>query len=717
MWNRLRHFLPLYVISCLPIVVANAVNAQELEAETVFVASEQAHVRSGPSKDDYPTSVIKRGTAVTSYHETDDGWLAIQPPPGSFSWVPATAGYLLPGGKSLEITSDKVVSWIGTKLGKAKQYRWQVELSAGEQLVVLGEASRKSADGQEALWYRVVPPNGEFRWIHRSDTSATPIDDAKPAKIVNTSATPLASTQATAQANDTESGKDAVQVAGASVESEPMQTPSSVQPAAYHEDVFSANAQPLRPIPSSSSGRRMTPTQQGDSNPWNGWHAWELTDDGLRFTLFDRLRGGSRTRDPLQSDPFDISMATKHVQKPSPTTNARKSRPPQVVQSGVRQPNFLEGSRTARSSSTNARPNTAVARNNRPWRDPRTLGRNSADGDYYPSDLAGNESIGSFADDRDGTFEDRSRPDFASEGAVGVRNRDRSPSEIEQRMRPGAEQLVNQIREGVGALGSSLRAGLNLTGTKDATLRPVQRDTEVPSFQSVDWYGVSTENDDLASSSGASRTRQQDLGQSPAYTEAELNRLQADLTAMVAAPPASWDLKDIKRRTEYLIKYGASPVARGRARLLLERVEEFEQHASKTAFTTFGNVTSASYTSIPSTLGSNSQIAPVSTAPVSTAQFNARSSDSSLRASSYAQGSRNYDATGWLVPVYGAQSSLPEYALTNRAGQTVAYVTTLPGMNLSVYLNKPVGIIGLRGYLPQLQANYIQAERVLIIKQ
>lgn len=696
--NRIRESIPQLVFCWLVCVISNASSAQDSKSETVFVSSKQAQIRSGPSKDDYPTSLVERGTPLKSFHETEDGWLAIQPPPGSFSWVPATSGYLLPGGKSLEITAEESVSWIGTKLGIAKQYRWQVELNPGEQLVVVGEASRQSSNGQSSLWYRVAPPNGEFRWIHRSDTSKEPVDAAEPERIASTEAKPLEN-EATSAVATTQERSDTPE--NSILENQNTQSSNAVQQAAYQEDIFSAGDQALRPIPNQSPSRRITPARQGNkASPWNGWHAWELTDDGMRFTLFDRMRGGRTAKDPLKSDPFDISMATKHVQRPPANAMARAPRS-NTQRLASPQPR-VDNSVNRRPPSSNGTTQNIV-RKDRPWRDPRTLGKNSLQDDYYSSDYASRDS------DRYGSL---GSSDYARRDEFDA-NQEQRASDPNPVSRPGAEQLIAQIRDGVGALGSSLRSGLNLPSAQKPTDSRASNEfeNEVPSFQAVDWYGVSSDKNNITPASAQQRPSSSTMDQSPAFTEIELNRLQADLTAMVAAPASSWDLKDIKQRTEYLIKYGSTPVSRGRARLLLERIEEFEQHASKTAFTTFGRVTSATYSSAPATFASGG-----TNPPVTTAQFGARPDDLP-QSSALLRGGRQYDATGWLVPVYGATTSLPEYALTNQAGQTVAYVTTLPGMNLSIYLNKPVGIIGLRGYLPQLQAGYIQAERVFVIKK
>ena len=44
--------------------------------------------------------------------------------------------------------------------------RWQVQLAKGEPVTVIGRSEREGPDGPQ-LWYRIVPPSGEYRWVHR----------------------------------------------------------------------------------------------------------------------------------------------------------------------------------------------------------------------------------------------------------------------------------------------------------------------------------------------------------------------------------------------------------------------------------------------------------------------------------------------------------------------------------------------------------------------
>lgn len=132
----------------------------------VFIAQENAYTRCGPSEEFYRTDPLRHGQELMVYAETDDGWLGVRPPDGSFCWIPAETADMDDGGETGTIVEDRTVAWIGTHLGRALKYRWQVQLANGEPITVIGRSEREGPDGPQ-LWYRIVPPSGEYRWVHR----------------------------------------------------------------------------------------------------------------------------------------------------------------------------------------------------------------------------------------------------------------------------------------------------------------------------------------------------------------------------------------------------------------------------------------------------------------------------------------------------------------------------------------------------------------------
>jgi uncharacterized protein YraI len=72
-----------------------------------------------------------------------------------------------------------------------------------------------------------------------------------------------------------------------------------------------------------------------------------------------------------------------------------------------------------------------------------------------------------------------------------------------------------------------------------------------------------------------------------------------------------------------------------------------------------------------------------------------------------------FDGNGWLVPVHSSQRLAPPYALLDAEGEVLFYVAPSPGLNLHRYLRKRVGIYGQRREHPSVNKPWIAAERVV----
>jgi hypothetical protein len=160
-----------------------------------------------------------------------------------------------------------------------------------------------------------------------------------------------------------------------------------------------------------------------------------------------------------------------------------------------------------------------------------------------------------------------------------------------------------------------------------------------------------------------------------------------------------WSLQPIYDRAKHFVEHGSTPIERGQARLIIERIEEFAELARRGGYSAM-NQTISLASSTASTIGQSQVISAAS-----------NGINNPLSANPI------YDATGWLVPVYAASPGQPAHALTDASGKITAYITALPGMNLDRYHNQAVGITGLRGYLPQLQAGHVEAQRIVRLER
>lgn len=154
---------------------------------TAFVLSGNAPVRSAPGKVHYPTTRLKRGAKVEVYRHDPGGWLAIRPPRGSFSLVPANYLEMADEPGIARVTEADVAALIGTDKSSPKELMWQVQLKQNEPVELLGVSTEHRADGNsEDTWYKIAPPAGEFRWIHERfvtrDANAVVTNDKNAAK-------------------------------------------------------------------------------------------------------------------------------------------------------------------------------------------------------------------------------------------------------------------------------------------------------------------------------------------------------------------------------------------------------------------------------------------------------------------------------------------------------------------------------------------------------
>lgn len=179
------------------------------------------------------------------------------------------------------------------------------------------------------------------------------------------------------------------------------------------------------------------------------------------------------------------------------------------------------------------------------------------------------------------------------------------------------------------------------------------------------------------------------------------------LSEIVTQPMHLWNLQNIYDSAKHYVEHGGSPIERGQARLLMERVEEFAELAQRSGYLAMSRTANAAASLSPSNN--------VMTAGATTGNAAAPSVVSSEFQDKFGSAS-NFDASGWLVPVIAASPGQPTHALADQTGRILSYVTAVPGLNLDRYVNQAVGVTGLRGYLPQLQAGHIQAQRVVRVQ-
>ncbi len=123
-------------------------------------------VLSGPGPQYYATDELKHGVLV-EVHQAAGPFLAIRPPAGSYSLVPAADIQLHRGSDVGLVQRAGLASRVGSSL-TADASAVHVRLEPGERVRVLEEVNV-----DDMAWLKIAPPAGEFRWI-RSD-AVTPV--------------------------------------------------------------------------------------------------------------------------------------------------------------------------------------------------------------------------------------------------------------------------------------------------------------------------------------------------------------------------------------------------------------------------------------------------------------------------------------------------------------------------------------------------------------
>ncbi|MEO2019225.1 MAG: hypothetical protein ABGZ53_33240 [Fuerstiella sp.] len=126
------------------------------------VVVEQTYVRSGGGEAFYPTAELRRDTTVTVRRHDPGGWYMIDPPKGSFSWIPSKHTRRL-SSDSAEVVESNVVVFVGSSFGD-ETHVWQRRMMAGEKVTVLGEQQVDTLSGPKQM-LKIAPPKREYRWL------------------------------------------------------------------------------------------------------------------------------------------------------------------------------------------------------------------------------------------------------------------------------------------------------------------------------------------------------------------------------------------------------------------------------------------------------------------------------------------------------------------------------------------------------------------------
>jgi uncharacterized protein YraI len=174
-------------------------------------------------------------------------------------------------------------------------------------------------------------------------------------------------------------------------------------------------------------------------------------------------------------------------------------------------------------------------------------------------------------------------------------------------------------------------------------------------------------------------------GSSETVLQRELDRIDLELSIMVAEDISTWSFGELQRRSESVLNEAQTPIERGRARVTLDKLARFDDIKQRHQ---------------AARRGPDEADGPGGALPGS---GNRRVDDP------------RFDGVGRLSPVVSQKTGGPQYALVDSTNAVVSFVTPAPGVNLRPYVDKVVGVNGQRGYMTDLQRQHINVQRVTVL--
>jgi len=154
---------------------APGVGSQGNYPAEMTIVQPEVEVRGGPTKQHYATSKLHQGERVIVIKQSKEqpGWLAIKPPPGSFSWIKGKNVKQFDDhyGVVLGESNATVPVMPGSSIVQQTPNVESVQVPAGSQVVILD----KPFNHEGEVWLPIQPPPTEVRFIPAEAVSPPPV--------------------------------------------------------------------------------------------------------------------------------------------------------------------------------------------------------------------------------------------------------------------------------------------------------------------------------------------------------------------------------------------------------------------------------------------------------------------------------------------------------------------------------------------------------------
>ncbi len=662
-------------------------------AKTFYIVSSFADTMSSPDQSGYVTGSLKRSDAVEAYGRLGQDWVAIRPPSDQFDWISAEHAHLLSGGLNAEILDKATPAFMNASDVELGKLQWQIKLQPTQQVNVIGQYIQRLENGKSRAWYKIQPPAGEFRWIQAASIAAQPPKVLIVKKNQNSKVVPAA------YPDESAAMQSEVQAASAvitDVESEPIILGPGESIVA-HDDT---------PLWNMTEGETLLADDQDMPGSYIVDESGEIiaSDSGFHADSTCPNCTGENVCDACDPD------FGKPIHRLRPIGRLLSCFGLALVEAEGLPAGSCGGCGLAtcgtcsghgalltRASSIGSLP----SRLDSLPRPARSFQRGRVD-DSLLMDRLGDarrnlrDSFGQASTDTDGRESILANSADVSLGTP-VRNA-LSDGKDTSRSRNTDENSWN---------------GLPVRGVDTSG---VELDVQAPTSQE-EWSRrpAGESSGSLLKTSTPTRNHQSNLERPNSdsierFSDQRLRYCAAELTTIVARPTEQWQLGTLRQEVEQIIENGHEPLVRGEARLLLERIDEFESFRARWMRANFNQI-AMNHSQTEASRSSGGSISMASYQKTLPEEPVRNVSIPNMEAAREIINSA--DAAGWLVAVHSDRSDYPRFALTDDAGKLVAYVESSPALNLRGYLQQPVAIHGQRGMNVLLNARSIYAERVI----
>lgn len=682
---------------------SDAAAGSTAEPYVVFVAEAKAFTRCGPAQTHYRTDPLRLGQELEVYVETSDGWLGVRPTDDSFCWISGDSVRLDSNGQVATVLKDKTIAWIGTNLGQAKRYRWQVQLQSGEEVTVIEVTDGESEAGGKS-WLRIVPPSGEFRWVHRDQVadSAESLAAAIAKRATQTKVATKSLPQPVRQAAEVKAAEPKTATLEAGSDDREYARGEQKRQSASESDnpglKLASDVPELRPVRKLSAME--TASREASPKTVVKDRAIQFHRNAPAEEFEDRgaVIGSGLKKNWSQPSGDEVAAA---LDFDGDSTSVLSDEP--LSES----PAVPSANGAAAAVSAIATPlrkvSDVVANFISPPRIVQIDARDQGSLDLQPA--------------RDTQW-------TSGQQRLAQGNLDLPAVGQQWQIEPGRRSPVEPNYLPPQSLSSLGQPQVSQVGA-------VNENAAIVRAGGSGW-GQAVASSSVATRKGVREVRVSQIARvSDAMRTANVDEVDRWLSKLIAETASADEMDPLIHRADELLRTGVIASA-NRTRELLSRAREYRYVAARRDGPTIVRddgtglqrqpVATASPLVVPASAAMPLKELPSSELPAGLSPTPSHSTADSFStggqqvpdASAVTSKSQPAEhATGFLVQVYSSRPNSPPYALTDEAGVTIAYVTPYPGINLRTHLNSRVAVQGQQKYLEGMNTPHYLVDQVL----